>query len=215
MMESFFNGSFSWIVGFIADIGYLGVMFLMMIESSFIPFPSEVIIPPAAFLAQQGQMNIILVVLAGLAGCLLGALLNYYLALTLGRKIIYALANKKFTSFLLINSKKVEKTEEYFLKYGNLSTFVGRLVPAVRQLISIPAGFSRMNLSSFIFYTSLGSGIWVIILAVLGYSFGSNQEKLEQYYGEISLVFVILAVLLVVGLVFKSKIKSKNKKVDI
>ncbi|MCF7835660.1 MAG: DedA family protein [Candidatus Marinimicrobia bacterium] len=214
-MESFFNGSFSWIVGFIADIGYLGVMFLMMIESSFIPFPSEVIIPPAAFLAQQGQMNIILVVLAGLAGCLLGALLNYYLALTLGRKIIYALANKKFTSFLLINSKKVEKTEEYFLKYGNLSTFVGRLVPAVRQLISIPAGFSRMNLSSFIFYTSLGSGIWVIILAVLGYSFGSNQEKLEQYYGEISLVFVILAVLLVVGLVFKSKIKSKNKKVDI
>ncbi|GAJ01666.1 unnamed protein product, partial [marine sediment metagenome] len=183
-------------------------LLLMTIESSFIPFPSEVIVPPAAYLAQQGQMNIVLVVLAGIVGSLLGALINYCLALTLGRKIVYALVNKKFFKFLLITPEKVDKAEKYFLKYGNISTLVGRLVPWVRQLISVPAGFSKMRLSSFIFYTSLGSSIWVVILAILGYGIGSNQEQVEKYCSEISLFFVILITILIIGFVIR-----KNKKI--
>ena len=170
----------------------------MTIESSFIPFPSEIIIPPAAYLASQNQMNIYLIILAGLIGSLIGALINYYLALFLGRKIIYS----------FISNKKLDKTEKYFLKYGNISTFIGRLVPVIRQLISVPAGFSKMKLSSFIFYTSLGSGIWVIILAILGYSFGSNQEVLEKYYSEISWFFIILAIVFVTSIIIKNRIKK-------
>jgi len=209
MIESFFVWLASLVTSIISQIGYWGVVALMTIESSFIPFPSEIIVPPAAYLAQQGQFNIYLVIIAGIAGSLLGALINYYLARTLGRKIIYALARKKFSKFLLINPEKLVKAEKYFLKYGNVSTFIGRLVPWARQLISIPAGFSKMNLKRFIFYTSLGSGIWVIILAVLGYAFGSNQELLAGYYEEISLFFIILALIIVIGIIIKRKIKNE------
>jgi len=197
MIESIFVWLVFLVTNVIAKIGYWGVMALMTIESSFIPFPSEVVVPPAAYLAQQGQMNIYLVVVAGIVGSILGALINYYLALTLGRKAIY----------YLVNQNKLNKAETYFLKYGNISTLIGRLVPWVRQLISIPAGFSKMNLGSFIFYTTLGSGIWVIILAILGYSFGSNQEQLEKYYSQISWFFIILAVVFITYLIYK---KNKN-----
>ncbi len=208
MIESFFIWLASLVTSIILKIGYWGVAALMTIESSFIPFPSEIIVPPAAYLAQQGQFNIYLVIIAGIAGSLLGALINYYLAYTLGRKIIYALASKKFSKFLLINPEKMVQAEKYFLKYGNISTFIGRLVPWARQLISIPAGFSKMNLKKFLFYTSLGSGIWVIILAVLGYTFGSNQELLAGYYKEISTFFIILALIIVVGIIIKRRIKN-------
>lgn len=208
MIESILVWLASLVTSIILKIGYWGVVVLMTIESSFIPFPSEIIVPPAAYLAQQGQFNIYLVIIAGIAGSLLGALINYCLAYTLGRKIIYALARKKFSKFLLINPEKLVQAEKYFLKYGNVSTFIGRLVPWLRQLISIPAGFSKMNLKGFIFYTSLGSGIWVIILAVLGYAFGSNQELLAGYYEEISLFFIILALIIVVGIIIKRRIKN-------
>jgi len=200
-MEIILTTITSWVTGIVGKIGYWGIMGLMTIESSFIPFPSEVIVPPAAYLAQQGQMNIYLVILAGIMGSLLGALINYYLALFLGRKIIYT----------FINNKKLDKAEKYFLKYGNVSTLIGRLVPVVRQLISIPAGFSKMKLKSFIFYTFLGSGIWVIILAILGYSFGSNQEVLEKYYSQISLFFIVLAIILATVIIIKKQ-KSWIKK---
>ena len=208
MIESIFVWLASLVTSIILKIGYWGVVVLMTIESSFIPFPSEIIVPPAAYLAQQGQFNIYLVIIAGIAGSLLGALINYYLAYTLGRRIIYALARKKFSKFLLINPEKLVQAEKYFLKYGNISTFIGRLVPWLRQLISIPAGFSKMNLRGFIFYTSLGSGLWVIVLAVLGYAFGSNQELLAGYYKEISLFFIILTLVIVVGIIIKRRIKN-------
>ncbi|MBL7155399.1 MAG: DedA family protein [Candidatus Portnoybacteria bacterium] len=208
MIESIFVWLASLVTSIISKIGYGGVVVLMTIESSFIPFPSEIIVPPAAYLAQQGQFNIYLVIIAGITGSLLGALINYYLAYTLGRKIIYALAGKKFSKFLLINPEKLVRAEKYFLKYGNVSTFIGRLVPWVRQLVSIPAGFSKMNLKKFIFYTSLGSGTWVIILAVLGYTFGSNQELLAEYYNEISLFFIILALIIVIGIIIKRRIQN-------
>ena len=201
LLESFAG----FVVGAVASLGYFGVLAFMTIESSFIPFPSEIVIPPAAYLAQQGQMNIFLVVLAGIVGSLLGAIINYVLALTLGRKIIYSLAKHRFAKVLLINEEKLVKAEKYFLKYGDISTFICRFVPGARQLVSIPAGFSKMNFKSFVFYTSLGSGIWVLILATLGWFFGANQEALSKYYSEISIFFVIIAVVFVVFIILKGK----------
>ncbi len=207
-MESILIWLAQWVTIIISKIGYIGIALLMAIESSFAPFPSELVVPPAAYLAQQGQFNIYLVILAGIIGSLVGALINYYLALTLGRKIVYSLANRKFAKFLLINQVKLNKAEKYFLRYGNISTFIGRLIPAVRQLISIPAGFSKMELKSFIVYTGLGSGIWVIILAVLGYSFGSNQEIFEKYYQEISWFFIVLAIVIIIAIIIKRRMRK-------
>lgn len=197
-----------------AKMGYFGVVFLMTIESSFVPFPSEVVILPAAYLSQQGEMNIVLVILAGIFGSLLGATINYILAFTLGRKVIYSLANCKFAKILLISEQKIIKAEQYFLRYGNIATFIGRLVPAVRQLISIPAGFSKMNFKKFIFYTFLGSGIWTTILGILGYAFGVNKEVLHKYYQEISVFFIVIAVIFILFLIFKRNKVAKQKEND-
>lgn len=179
-------------LGFTDALGHLGVFLLMAVESSFIPFPSEIVVPPAAFLAAQGKMSIYLVVLAGIGGSLVGAVINYYLAMWLGRPLVYALVEKKWARWFLLSPAKVEKAEKHFLEYGALSTFLGRLLPAIRQLISLPAGFTRMPLGKFLFYTGLGSGFWVIILAVLGYFFGANEEVLKQYYGEIAFGFIVV-----------------------
>jgi len=196
---------------FSAKMGYLGIIFLMAIESSFIPFPSEVVVPPAAYLASQGQMNIFLVVISGIIGSLIGAIFNYFFAMSLGRKIVYSLAGHRYARILLIDENKIAKAEEYFLKYGNISTFIGRLVPAVRQLISIPAGFSRMNFKNFIFYTFLGSSAWTIILAVLGYTFGANQEILSMYYREIKIIAIVLCLGVILFFVFKKNNKKDAK----
>lgn len=197
-MDIFLEPLAGFVVGVVASLGYFGILAFMTVESSFIPFPSEIVIPPAAFLAQQGEMNIFLVVFSGIVGSLLGATINYVLALTLGRKIIYSLSKHKFAKILLINEEKLAKAEKYFLKYGNASTFICRFVPGVRQLVSIPAGFSKMNFKSFILYTSLGSGIWVAILAVLGWFFGANQELLSKHYSEISIFFILLFIVFLV-----------------
>ncbi len=197
------SGIINILLNFSLHIGYPGIVLLMTIESSFIPFPSEVVIPPAAYLAQQGQFNLTFVVLAGILGSLLGATINYVLAITLGRRIIYALASTRCAKIFMINANKVQKAEKYFLKYGNASTFLGRLVPAIRQLISIPAGFSRMNFRNFLLFTFLGSGIWTAILAVLGYAFGANQELLQRYYKEISAFFLSLAGIFVIYVLYR------------
>jgi membrane protein DedA with SNARE-associated domain len=170
----------------IDTLGYLGVFLLMTIESSFIPFPSELVVPPAAYLAFQGKMSIVLVILAGLGGSLVGALINYFLALYLGRPTVNRLLEMSFTRLLLLDKKKLDKAEKYFVKHGAISTFLGRLIPGIRQLISLPAGFSRMNLASFSFFTSLGAGIWVCVLAFLGYYFGANEELFSEFYKEIT-----------------------------
>ncbi|HMB65583.1 MAG TPA: DedA family protein [Patescibacteria group bacterium] len=195
---------------YINTLDYKFVFLLMTLESSFIPFPSEVIVPPAAYLAQQGQLNVFGVILAGILGSLAGAVINYFLAYYLGRIIIYRLADTKAAKVLLINSKKVERSEKFFLKYGNVSTFIGRLIPVVRQLISLPAGFSRMNFKRFCLFTSLGSGIWVVVLAVLGYFFGANQELLKFYYKEISFLFLFLVLAGVIIYIIAKRIR-KNK----
>ena len=153
------------------NMNYTNITLLMTIESSFIPFPSEIVIPPAAYVASkpESDLNIFLVVLFGTLGAIIGALINYYLALWLGRPIVYKFADSKLGHLLLLSSDKIKKAEDYFNDHGKVSTFIGRLVPGIRQLISIPAGLAKMNLGSFILYTTLGAGIWNTILAFIGY----------------------------------------------
>ncbi|HIV49713.1 DedA family protein [uncultured Helicobacter sp.] len=155
------------IVNFIGDAGYLGIFVMMFIESSFIPFPSEVVMIPAGYLVYRGDMNAVIAVIAGVAGSLAGALLNYWLALRFGREFLI-----RFGKYFFFTESSMQKMESYFTKHGEISTFVGRLIMGVRQYISLPAGLARMNLAKFCFYTSLGAGIWVVILVLIGYYIG-------------------------------------------
>lgn len=180
-MLALFNASefFQW---FVENANYLFVFIFMTIESSFIPFPSEVVVPPAAYLACTGtDMNFGLVIAFATLGALTGAFINYYLALWIGRPIVYRFANSRLGHACLIDQAKVEKAEAYFEKKGAISTFVGRLIPAVRQLISIPAGLARMNIGVFALFTTLGAGIWNIILAGLGYWLSLHVSREELF----------------------------------
>lgn len=194
-------------------LNYWTVTLFMAIESSFIPFPSEAVVPPAAWKAAvTGEMNVFLVVLFATTGALIGAFINYYLAVWLGRPIVYRFANSRLGHMCLIDEAKVQNAERYFDKHGAVSTFIGRLVPAVRQLISIPAGLARMGLGRFVFYTSLGAGVWNAILATLGYYMASIpglqteeavMNKVKEYSSEIGIVFIVLAVFVVAYLAYK------------
>lgn len=187
-----FEAIIQWVLNLTHGLGYTGVTILMTIESSFLPLPSEIVIPPAAWLASQGKMNLYLLVLAGTVGSVLGATINYLLSKWLGRPIIYKLAEKKIFKALGVTRERVEKVEKMFLNDSKKSTFIGRLIPVVRHLISIPAGFCKMHYGQFVLYTALGSFVWVSILAALGYFLGSNQELLQQYYREISWLLLAL-----------------------
>lgn len=202
----FMQDIFQSFLSLVDSLGYVGIFILMTIESSFIPFPSEIVIPPAAYLAFKGEMNIYFIFIAGLLGSVAGALVNYFLALYLGRSLVYKLVEKPWAKYLLLSRGAVEKSEAYFKRYGSITTFVGRLLPAIRQLISLPAGFVKMNLGAFIFYTSLGAGIWTAILAALGYFFGANAELFLAYYKEIGYsLMAIVAITLVVYLIAKRR----------
>ena len=193
ILASIFDASqfFQW---FVENANYLFVFLFMTIESSFVPFPSEVVVPPAAYLActntgAGGDMNIFMVVVMATLGAVCGAFINYFLALWVGRPIVYAFADSKFGHACLIDRQKVDKAEAYFDKHGAVSTFIGRLIPAIRQLISIPAGLSRMNIGVFALFTALGALVWNAILAGLGYWLSLHVkpedlfEKVEQYNG--------------------------------
>lgn len=195
-----------------ANMNYTNITILMTIESSFIPFPSEIVIPPAAYVASkpESHLNIFLVVLFGTLGAIIGALINYYLALWLGRPIIYKFADSKLGHLLLLSSEKIKKAEDYFNDHGKVSTFIGRLVPGIRQLISIPAGLAKMNLGSFILYTTLGAGIWNCILAFIGYLAHGQADLINKYSHELSLVVLGLVGLAAIWFIAKALIKRKK-----
>lgn len=176
------------------NMNYGSITTLMIIESSFIPFPSEVVIPPAAYIASKpdSKLNIFLVVLFGTLGALIGAYINYFLALWLGRPIMYKIADSKFGKLLLLSSEKIQKAEAYFNKHGKVSTLVGRLIPGIRQLISLPAGLARMNFLSFTLFTLLGAAVWNIILAFLGYLAHGQADLINTYSHELSVAIVVL-----------------------
>jgi len=194
------------LVDLIFDWGYLGIFFLMAVESSFIPFPSEIVLVPAGYLASQGQMSISLIMTAGLGGSMLGAFINYYLALTLGRKIL-----EKYGKYFFINENALVKMDGYFEQHGHISTFTGRLIPGIRQLISIPAGLARMNIAVFSIFTALGAGIWALILVMLGYFIGENQELIDTYLKQILIVVLLSLVLLGSLYYYYQKRKTYNK----
>lgn len=208
---------FQW---FVENANYLFVFIFMMIESSFIPFPSEVVVPPAAYLACTntgvgGDMNIFLVVVVATLGALCGAFINYFLALWVGRPIVYAFADSKLGHACLIDRQKVDKAEKYFDEHGAVSTFVGRLIPAIRQLISIPAGLSRMNIGIFALFTALGALVWNAVLAGLGYWLSLYVkpadlfEKVEQYNSYLTYAGYALLLVCVIYILYNAFRKKK------
>ncbi|NLZ74511.1 DedA family protein [Candidatus Falkowbacteria bacterium] len=199
------NALLTWILNITEGLGYLGIVILMAVESSFLPLPSEVVIPPAAYLASQGKMNLVLIILFGTLGSILGATFNYVLSLIIGRPLIYKLASHRFARFLLISPEKIERAEKYFLTNAKSATFLGRLLPVIRHLISIPAGFSRMPYGSFVLFTALGAFIWVSILAFLGYFIGENQALFAKYYQETVIILLAIGALFVIRQIRKKK----------
>lgn len=190
------------LVELIFDWGYLGIFLLMSVESSFVPFPSEIVLIPAGYLASKGDMNFAMIMLSALGGSIVGAFINYYLAFLLGRRFL-----NKYGKYFFIKEKTLEKMEDYFEKHGAISTFIGRLIPGIRQLISIPAGLSHMNLAVFSTYTALGAGIWAFILVMLGYIIGENQELIDLYLKQITIGILVLLVLLGLWYTYKQKRK--------
>jgi len=183
-----------WIVLTVSGLGYPGIIIMMFLESSFIPFPSEVVMIPAGYLAYKGEMSLVLIILAGTFGSLMGALLNYYLAIKLGRPFLL-----RYGKYVMFNEAGLKKMEDFFARHGHVSTFTGRLIPVVRQYISLPAGLARMNLMVFSFYTSLGAGIWVAILALLGYYIGGNELLIKAYLRDIIITLVVSIIIGIAG----------------
>lgn len=175
------------LVDLIFDWGYLGIFIMMAIESSFIPFPSEIVLIPAGYLASQGEMSITLTMIVALGGSMIGAFINYYLALLLGRKLLI-----KYGKYFFIKEETLMKMDKFFIKHGHISTFVGRLIPGIRQLISIPAGISRMNIAVFATYTAFGAGLWALILVLIGYFVGENQELIDTYLKQITITILVM-----------------------
>lgn len=181
---------------------YFGIILLMSLESCFIPFPSEIIMIPAGYLAQKGELNITICILCGVIGSLIGALINYYLCFFWGKNLIL-----KYGKYFGINENKFEKFEKFFNKHGEFSTFICRLLPGIKQYISMPAGLAKMKLSNFIIFTSLGSGIWVSILVLLGYFIGENEELIKYYLHQI-LIFVTIFII-ILSVFYIRKIRKK------
>ncbi|MDQ7046752.1 MAG: DedA family protein [Sulfurovum sp.] len=188
------------IVSYIGDMGYWGIFFLMFLESTFFPFPSEIIMIPAGYLAFKGEMNLYMVILMGISGSLLGALFNYYLAIHFGRAFIL-----RYGKYFFIKEETLYKLETFFAKHGEISTFTGRLIPGIRQLISLPAGLAGMNIAKFSFYTSLGAGIWVVVLVMLGYLVGSNEALISEYLRSATLIALVSVVLIGIFYVIRYK----------
>jgi membrane protein DedA with SNARE-associated domain len=205
-MMDFFQTLFDW---YMANLNYFTVGLLMLIESTFLPLPSEIVIPFAAYKAGQGDLNVFAVVFAGTVGALCGSLINYALAYYLGRPLVYKFADSKVGNMFLLSKEKVVHAEEYFIRNGRTSTFIGRLVPGIRHLISIPAGLAKMNLRDFILYTFVGAGIWNIILAIIGYYLYEVRDQIFPYLEYILyLLGLIFVIYLTVTIIKNNKAKK-------
>jgi membrane protein DedA with SNARE-associated domain len=204
-----------------AHMNYASITALMAVESSFIPFPSEVVIPPAAFVAGQPDsvlcatgnypIDVLLIVLFGTLGAMIGAIINYGLSVWLGRLIIYKFADSKLGHMCLLSGEKLQRAEEYFREKGNVSTFIGRFIPGIRQLISIPAGLCRMHFGAFLWWTFLGAFIWNCILAAVGYVAAGQMDRIKEYSHELSVAILVLFGLVVVYFVIRKLLRSKRK----
>lgn len=195
----------SWLVDTIGRMGYTGIISLMFLESSFFPFPSEVVMPPAGYLAWKGEMSLSLVLLSGIAGSLLGALFNYWIAVKLGRPFLL-----KYGKYFFVSKESIDKADKFFSKHGHISTLVGRLLPVIRQYISLPAGIARMPMKTFMLFTTIGAGAWVIVLTFAGYLLGEHQDLLKEYLHIITIACIGLAVLIAGGYILILRRKRKS-----
>ncbi|PLY04343.1 MAG: DedA family protein [Arcobacter sp.] len=195
------HGIVDFIVQTVGDLGYAGIFIMMFLESTFFPFPSEVVMIPAGYLVYKGEMNMLVVLLCGITGSLAGALFNYYLAIYVGRSILI-----RYGRYFFIKESTIIKAENFFAKHGHISTFSGRLIPAVRQLISFPAGLARMNLLSFTIYTTLGATIWVVILTLLGYYIGDNEALVKDYLSTI--IYILLGLITLGAVIYYKRINK-------
>lgn len=206
------------------NMNYGSITILMTIESSFIPFPSEVVIPPAAYVADNDgsslhvtasyPINVLLVVLFGTIGAILGAIINYLLSMWLGRPIIYAFADSRVGHVLLLSSDKIRKAEDYFNDHGKVSTFVGRLIPGIRQLISIPAGLAKMHFGWFLLYTFLGAFLWNSVLALLGYIAHGQMDLIHKYSHELSIIILALLAAVIVYFIVRTIVKRRKRQAN-
>lgn len=194
-----------WLVETIGRMGYTGIISLMFLESSFFPFPSEVVMPPAGYLAWKGEMSLSLVLISGIAGSLLGAVFNYWVAVKLGRPFLL-----KYGKYFFVSPESINKADEFFSKHGHISTLVGRLLPVIRQYISLPAGIARMPMKTFILFTTIGAGAWVVVLTFAGYLLGEHQELLKEYLHVITLACVGLAVMIAGGYILILRRRKKS-----
>lgn len=215
VIATWFSQAVHWITETIFALGYPGIVALMALESSFFPFPSEVVLPPAGYLAAQGRMNAWIALGAGVVGSLIGALFNYVVAVRLGRPLLH-----RYGRYLLIKETSLDRAEAYFRSHGEISTFVGRLIPVIRQYISLPAGLARMRLDLFAVYTALGAGIWCAILTWIGWYLGTQAERLgglppEQVHRYVNMALLILApavALLVLVYVVRHRRRSRAER---
>ena len=194
-----------WLVDTIGRMGYTGIISLMFLESSFFPFPSEVVMPPAGYLAWKGEMSLSLVLISGIAGSLLGALFNYWVAVKLGRPFLL-----KYGKYFFVSPESINKADEFFSKHGHISTLVGRLLPVIRQYISLPAGIARMPLKTFTIFTTIGAGSWVIVLTFAGYLLGEHQNRLKEYLHIITIACASIAIIISGGYYLFLKRRKKS-----
>lgn len=196
----------NFIIQTVGSLGYIGIFIMMFLESSFFPFPSEVVMIPAGYLASKEEMNLYLVLLFGVGGSLGGAVFNYFLAIKFGREFVL-----RFGKYFFFTEENLIKMEAFFKQHGPISTFTGRLIPGVRQYISLPAGLAKMNLFQFSVYTSLGAGIWAIILVLLGYFLGNNQELIDEW---LKFILITISILLVILVVLYIKFKKRSGRLN-
>ncbi|MCU0727979.1 MAG: DedA family protein [Planctomycetes bacterium] len=197
LLAGFLDRAWAWLTEIAGILGYPGIVGFMAVESSFIPFPSEIVMPPAGALARSGDLDLVLVILCGIAGSLAGALVNYYLALGLGRPFCL-----RYGKYFLLSERKFHKAEDFFRRHGEITTFVCRLLPGIRQLISIPAGLARMALPRFLLFTALGSGIWVTVLTLIGYWVGTDLDVVKRNSHRILLVMAPALLVIILGYIW-------------
>jgi len=201
----------------LSNLNYGTILFLMLLESTVVPVPSEFVVTPAAYHAASGQLDVWLVILFATIGADLGASINYFVALYVGRPVIYKFANSKWGKMCLLNQEKVEKSERYFDDHGIVATLTGRLIPGIRHLISIPAGLARMNYWKFLLYTTIGAGCWHAILAALGWYLHSIvpeeqlNDKISEYAEYIKLIIIALVIAAIAYFVIKTWVKKRKK----
>ncbi len=206
----------NFITSLLSNLNYGTILFLMLLESTVVPVPSEFVVTPAAYHAASGQLDVWLVILFSTLGADLGATINYVVAYYVGRPVIYSFANSRWGKMCLLNQEKVEKAERYFDDHGIAATLTGRLIPGIRHLISIPAGLARMNYWKFLLYTTIGAGAWHSILAALGWYLHAivpeNQlnDKISEYAEYIKLVIIAVVIMVIGYFAIKAYVKKKN-----